>query len=68
LSVGLSGSLNESTASNSDGPVYHGVLSDLVTMLSPLNAEAGMNFVSSTLNPTVLINFSTSALIALNFS
>ncbi len=44
--VGFSGAVNSSRAFTKAGPLYHGVLSLLVDMLSPSKADSGMKCTS----------------------
>ena len=55
-------------ASVRHGPLYHPILSDLVTRFSPKNPEIGMNYMFSSLNPSFLRKLVASALISLNLA
>ena len=66
--TGLSGSSNASNSWIKVLPLYHGVFELFSVMLSPSNAETGMNGTSEGLNPTVEISFPNSSLSSLNFA
>ena len=51
LWVGLLGVLTSSNESNNVFPLYQGILSDLFTMLSPIQPEIGIKGMFSTLYP-----------------
>jgi len=66
--VGFSGGASSFSASISVGPVYHDVLSLLLTILSPFSDATGTNFIFDMSYPDVFSSSDTSSCTALNLA